>query len=108
MIDEPNEPPFEGGKGMTKEERNACHKRWCETGRATPPEGTLEYKMAVDDCKQCGFCAFYIPLTSDLGMDWGVCGNAKGPHDGKAVFEHFTCQAYEFRPAPEEEVHDSR
>lgn len=102
MIDEPNEPPFDGAKGMTKEERHACHKRWCETGRATPPEGTKERQMA-DDAKQCGFCAFYIPITSDLGMDWGACGNAKSPHDGKVVFEHFTCLQYEFRPAPDEE-----
>lgn len=105
MIDEPNEPPFLGGKGMTKAEREACHERWCETGRATPEPGTKEYVL-YEDGKQCGFCAFYISLTSDLGMDWGVCGNAKSPHDGKVVFEHHTCLQYEFRPAPDEEKPD--
>jgi hypothetical protein len=106
MIDEPNIPVFDGSKGMTKPERHACHERWCEMGQATPKEGTKEYAL-YEEGKQCGGCAFFIALTSDLGMDWGVCGNPKSKNDGKVIFEHSTCLHYEFRPAPEEEQNGS-
>jgi len=106
MIDEPNKPVF-GGKGMSKEERRATHERWCDKGRASsfPKPGTKEYEM-YEQGNQCGGCAFYIALTSDLGFDWGVCANSKSPHDGMAVFEHFTCVHHEQRHSPENDLHD--
>lgn len=105
MIDDSNRPPF-GGGGMTKEERRATHERWAAKGNASSAlkPGTPEYKL-YEDGKQCGGCAFFLTVDSDLGMDWGVCANAKSVHDGTAVFEHFACLQYEFRndPNPEEE-----
>lgn len=103
MIDKPNEPPF-GGGGMTKEERRATHDRWAAKGNSSSElkPGTPEYKL-YEEGKQCGGCAFYLSLDGDLGMDWGACANAKSPHDGRTVFEHFTCVAYQFREGPEDE-----
>jgi len=101
MIDEPNEPVFDGSKGMTKEERRATHERWADKAPIIEL-GSKEYEL-YENGKQCGGCAFYIALTSDLGFDWGACANTKSPHDGAAVFEHFTCLQYEFRPVPEGE-----
>jgi hypothetical protein len=85
---------------MTKEERRAVHDRWA----AKPPHlepGTPEHRI-YENGQQCGGCAFFIPLTSDLGLDWGACANSKSFHDGAVTFEHFTCLQHEFRPAPEE------
>lgn len=103
MIDDPNRPPF-GGSGMTKEERRATHDRWAAKESASSPlmPGTKEYEM-YENGKQCGGCAFYLEVESDLGMDWGVCGNAKSEFDGRAVFEHFTCLEHEMRPDKGEE-----
>ena len=87
LIDDPNRPAF-GGGGMTSEERRASHWRWA--AKTKLKSGTMEYEM-YEKGLQCGGCAFYIELTSDLGMDWGVCAHEKSPHDGTAVFEHHTC-----------------
>ena len=100
MIDDPNRPPF-GGSGMTKEERHETHERWSDKlGNLVP--GSKEYKM-YEEGKQCGGCAFYIALESDLGMDWGCCANAKSPFDNRAVFEHHTCMEHTARPEKGEE-----
>lgn len=45
----------------------------------------------ADEHKQCEFCKFYVEVSGDLGMDWGVCINEESPHDMQVVFEHFGC-----------------
>lgn len=91
-----NRPPF-GGKGMTEKEFKTCHPRWSKKLGPTPgmlPEGSKirdQYEMG----HQCGMCRFYVPLESDLGMDWGVCAQPKSFHDGKVVFEHHTCEFFD-------------
>jgi hypothetical protein len=103
MIDDPNRPPF-GGSGMTKEERRATHERWAakEVASSSLKPGTKEYEM-YSNGKQCGGCAFYLEVGSDLGMDWGCCANAKSAFDARVVFEHHTCLEHTERPEKGEE-----
>ena len=47
------------------------------------------------DCS-CG-CRHYVPLDGPLGMDWGVCANAKSPRAGLLTFEHQGCKEFQER-----------
>jgi len=49
--------------------------------------------------KQCGFCAYYIPLRGKLAEDWGLCSCESSIFDRMAVFEHDGCDHHV--PAPE-------
>ena len=42
--------------------------------------------QAYSDCS--AGCRFFIPVTGQLGFDWGVCANPKGPRFGLLTFEH--------------------
>ena len=106
MIIHKNEPPFLGCDGMTDVEFNAIHKRWIDKVEDQVydlSEDHIRQKM-YQDGQQCGACAFYIPLTSDKGMDYGVCANAKSRFDSKLKFEHDNCEQYEFRAMSEEQI----
>jgi hypothetical protein len=98
MFDEPNEPPF-GGAGMSKDERQEAHKRWYSKLLPHPqtlPPGSVAFRN-YEEGRRCGACAFYIPLTSDLGMDWGGCGNELSVFDKHVIFECHSCSAFEAR-----------
>jgi hypothetical protein len=52
------------------------------------------------DCS-CG-CKHFVKLGGNLGKDWGVCANTKGPRKGLLTWEHmagFEC----FEPEDENE-----
>jgi hypothetical protein len=34
-------------------------------------------------------------LTGDVGLDWGICANAKSPRAGLLTFEHQGCPDFE-------------
>lgn len=80
---------------MSKES-NAIHSRWAkripDLSRLSPDNPA---RRNYEAGKQCGSCKFFAKLKGDLGMDWGVCTNAKATWDGDAVFEHFSCSRYE-------------
>lgn len=67
----------------------ACHRRWVANGPAarTPDDGLGP--------AQCGCCRYAIPLQGALRSDWGVCSNPASPNDGRVVFEHDGCAAFE-------------
>jgi hypothetical protein len=49
-----------------------------------------EYKGSA--VKQPAFlCPYYIPLSGELGLDWGIIVNLSSPKFGELVFEHDTC-----------------
>jgi hypothetical protein len=54
--------------------------------------GTIERWKEVEgyypDCSTG--CRFWKPLKSELGCDWGVCGNPNSPRAGLLTFEHQT------------------
>jgi hypothetical protein len=45
---------------------------------------------------QCSACRFYIKLQGIFESDWGVCANAKSEKDARLVFEHDSCEHYDF------------
>ncbi len=50
-------------------------------------------KRHSSDCS-CG-CKHLLPLAGQLGLDWGVCANAKSPRCGLLTFEHQGCPEFE-------------
>jgi hypothetical protein len=40
--------------------------------------------------QQCGGCAYF----GRMGSDWGACMSERSPLDGRATFEHHSCEAY--------------
>jgi hypothetical protein len=55
-------------------------KRWAD-GRESP------------DCSMG--CRWYVKLQGNLGLDWGVCTNARSHRCGLLTFEHQGCQQFE-------------
>ena len=45
--------------------------------------------------EQCGGCRFWIPLVGSLGSDYGACTAAGSTFDGRVMFEHDGCPAFE-------------
>jgi hypothetical protein len=62
----------------------AIHERWTE--RRNRKEWQAD---------QCFICRFFIPLEPPLGHDYGACTNALSPFDGRVMFEHDACDAFE-------------
>lgn len=44
---------------------------------------------------QCGACRHWVPLTGELGSDYGACTNERSPFDGKVQFEHDGCDQFD-------------
>jgi hypothetical protein len=40
-------------------------------------------------------CKYFIPLSGELGCDWGVCSNPLSHRSGLLTFEHQGCQKFE-------------
>ncbi len=70
-----------------KAHRQRVHQRWVERGNRP-----LDAEWSE---KQCGSCAFWVPLTGTWGLDWGVCSNPESLMDQRATFEHDGCEAHE-------------
>ncbi len=50
----------------------------------------------ADPCADCSCgCRHYVPLSGELGADWGVCANANSPRAGLLTFEHQGCPHFE-------------
>jgi hypothetical protein len=64
--------------------RNKTHRRWVER---------LNHPAHHPD--QCGICTYWVPLSGEWGLDWGVCTNGESSLDGRAQFEHDHCDAFE-------------
>ncbi|MFF3842510.1 DUF3027 domain-containing protein [Streptomyces sp. NPDC001930] len=70
------------------------HRRWLQLlNRST---GNPGYRDEWFD-EQCGGCRFWIPLSGDLGLDWGACTHADSRFDGRVRFEHDGCEHYSVR-----------
>ncbi len=67
-----------------EQHKRATHDRWRQHIQHT------EWRY-----EQCGRCTFWLPLTGDWGLDWGVCSNPESAHDRSAMFEHDGCAAFE-------------
>ncbi len=74
------------------------HARWI-----TRTHRDLNLRPKPDDWveKQCYFCFHYTPLITSFGEDYGVCCAADSPMDGRAVFEHDSCDVFEWAPEDE-------
>ncbi|MFD7874346.1 DUF3027 domain-containing protein [Streptomyces sp. NPDC059766] len=70
------------------------HGRWLQLlHRST---GNPSYRDEWFD-EQCGGCRFWIPLSGDLGLDWGACTHAASRFDGRVRFEHDGCEHFSVR-----------
>lgn len=97
-----NVPPFGAADGMTAAELGAVHARWIRRNGPWASDAgprTAAHRLYTA-ARQCGGCAFYVPLRSQLGFDWGACANPKSPFDGRLVFEHHACPQIVQRTAP--------
>ncbi|MER7909799.1 DUF3027 domain-containing protein [Streptomyces sp. NPDC096068] len=73
---------------------DAIHARWLRLlNRST---GDLGYRDDWFD-EQCGGCRFWIALSGELGLDWGVCTRDGSPFDGQVRFEHDGCESFAAR-----------
>lgn len=70
-------------------EHGGIHVRWY--GRSRHPY----------DPDQCLHCRYFIPLDGPLGADWGVCANEASDSDGRLVYEHDHCDAFEPLDGPD-------
>ncbi len=95
------------------------HYRWIARLRRTWPEGVpAQEPIAIkagaprevepwpetqrdEIVKQCLHCRYYVPLTGDLGADWGACTCEASQYDGRLVFEHWTCREYREEEQPD-------
>jgi hypothetical protein len=89
------------------------HERWIKKLRQTWPTGVTAGLFVIppdaaryspepwpeserdDYVKQCLHCANYVPLSGQLGSDWGACQSENSQYDGSLVFEHWTCMQWE-------------
>ena len=76
----------------TEQERRDIHARW--SAHRNRPDWHPD---------QCLFCRFYLPLDGPLGLDYGACANRASPFDGRVMFEHDGCEAFEHNDAYDEE-----
>ena len=56
--------------------------------------------------QQCGGCRFWLALSGEVGLDFGVCANERSPFFMRVQFEHDGCDFYEpggewHEPVPE-------
>ena len=76
------------GEGKGEDE---IHERWLRLlNRSTGDRG---YRDEWFD-EQCGGCRFWIALSGELGLDWGMCIRAGSPFDGQVRFEHDGCERF--------------
>ncbi|GAA2211406.1 hypothetical protein GCM10009850_068650 [Nonomuraea monospora] len=81
-----------GHPGPSAAECSAIHKRWiAERNRRTEDPGYREEWYY----EQCGSCRFWLPLSGELGSDYGACANQASPFDGRVRFEHDGCEAFQ-------------
>ena len=78
-----------GSNGLDMDE---IHDRWIQ--RRFRRTDDPEYRENWYD-EQCGGCTFWIPLSGELGTDYGVCADVKSPFDGTVRFEHDGCDEFE-------------
>lgn len=78
---------------MTRKVQHRIHERWVEMGMAPDLRGGDRRRYLVG--KQCLHCVSYVPLLFPLGADWGACTGENSGEDGKIVFEHHTCPAFQ-------------
>lgn len=58
----------------------------------------FDYRKTLSEdrqLEQCIDCSFYVPLRGPLGSDWGACANERSEFDGRIMFEHLGCDAFE-------------
>jgi hypothetical protein len=67
-----------------------CFKRW--TARLNRPRDS-NYREEWYG-QQCLHCRFFVPLSGQLGEDFGVCSNPDSGFDGKVMFEHDGCEFF--------------
>ncbi|NRQ38597.1 DUF3027 domain-containing protein [Nonomuraea sp. NN258] len=81
-----------GRAGPDQAELSAIHRRWvAERHRRTEdPDYREEWYY-----EQCGSCRFWLPLSGELGRDYGACANPASPFDGRVRFEHDGCEAFQ-------------
>lgn len=81
-----------GHPGPSAAECSAIHERWvAERNRRTEDPGYREEWYS----EQCGGCRFWLPLSGELGRDYGACANPASPFDGRVRFEHDGCEAFQ-------------
>lgn len=59
-------------------------------------------KIFLPDCSMG--CAWFVPLSGDLGADWGVCANQESHRSGLLTFEHQGCT--KFTPKRSDDLDD--
>ena len=77
---------------IDRDVRLAIHDRWMPRRNRKPESPEYRDEWYV---QQCGMCRFWIPLSGELGSDYGACTNPRSPFDGRVQFEHDGCDEYE-------------
>jgi hypothetical protein len=75
-----------------KAHHRQTHTRWVE--KISRNTGAPDYPDEWAH-QQCGGCRYWVPLTSEWGLDWGGCSNVGSSFDRHVMFEHDGCDAFE-------------
>ncbi|GHJ47114.1 hypothetical protein Cs7R123_44560 [Catellatospora sp. TT07R-123] len=78
--------------GRSKKTLDGIHARWIARRHRNTDD--LTYRDEWYD-EQCGGCRFWFPLAGEMGSDYGACANGDSPFDGRVMFEHDGCAAFE-------------
>ncbi len=80
-----------GQRADSRHGDDEVHERWLRLrNRSTGDPG---YRDEWFD-EQCGGCRFWIALSGEPGLDWGVCAHADSAFDGQVRFEHDGCERF--------------
>ena len=88
----PDDEELKPGLARDFAHARACHERWIQ--RLNRDGDSAHYPDEWFG-SQCGACRFFIPLTGALIEDWGACSNPQSPFDGRVMFEHDGCDAFD-------------
>lgn len=76
---------------LGKERFKVIHERWMKK-RNRKQESNLYQDEWYSE--QCFMCEYYIPLSGEIGCDYGVCSNSNSSYDGQVRFEHDGCDKF--------------
>ncbi len=74
---------------------DSCHQRWFERRTRNQDEPSYKDEWWAQQCIQC---RFFVPLTGDLGHDFGACTNESSEWDQRVMYEHDGCSTFDVDP----------
>ena len=77
---------------MPPDRFKTLHERWLKNRNRVQHDASYRDEWWAE---QCGKCSFWVPLSGDLGLDYGACTSAGSRFDGTVRFEHDGCDNFE-------------